>query len=42
MKKIQKKARLDNKAGGNDAESDEKKPNVKEEEQSKCTHFRFN
>lgn len=37
MKKMQKKARQDNK-GGKDAENDEKKLNIKEEEQSEWLH----
>lgn len=39
MKKIQKKARQDNK-GGKDVENDEKKINIKEEEQSKLRNKR--
>lgn len=38
MKKMQKKARQDNK-GGKDLENDEKKLNVKEEEQSKYSVY---
>lgn len=41
MKKMQKKARQDNKAG-KDPENDEKKLNVKEEEQSKYTYSFIN
>lgn len=39
MKKIQKKARQDNK-GGKDVDNDEKKINIKEEEQSKLRNNR--